>query len=231
MQNDLPPADSGDNDPSAAAGPLDRSNLASTMVMFEMFLGLVAVAIGAALGHRPWIGMFSADADASYQLQAMGWGVLAAIPMLLVVLSAYRWPLGPLRSVRRVSERQIAPLFQSLSIWEKAAVSLAAGLGEELMFRGLLQAGLAAAIGGQAGLWIGLAVASVVFGVCHWLNRTYAVLATAMGVYFGWLLIATGNLWTPIVAHAVYDFVAIVVLIRLSGHRRRNRTEAPSDGS
>jgi membrane protease YdiL (CAAX protease family) len=55
-------------------------------------------------------------------------------------------------------------------------------------------------------------VAAGVFGVCHWLNRTYAVLATLMGVYFGLLLVWTGNLWTPILAHAVYDFVALVVL-------------------
>jgi membrane protease YdiL (CAAX protease family) len=34
------------------------------------------------------------------------------------------------------------------------------------------------------------------------------------GLYFGWLLIASGSLWPPIVAHALYDFVALCYLLR-----------------
>jgi membrane protease YdiL (CAAX protease family) len=59
-----------------------------------------------------------------------------------------------------------------------------------------------------------LGVASVVFGVCHWLNTTYAILAMLAGAYFGWLLIRTGSIWSPIVAHATYDFIALIYLIR-----------------
>ena len=42
----------------------------------------------------------------------------------------------------------------------------------------------------------------------------YAVLAVLAGVYFGLLLMLTGSLWTPIVAHAAYDFIALVYLLR-----------------
>jgi membrane protease YdiL (CAAX protease family) len=118
------------------------------------------------------------------------------------------------------------PLFDQLSVAEKAAVSIAAGLGEELLFRGLGQASLAAWIGGDAGLWAGLIVGSLAFGLCHWLSRTYAVLAACMGIYFGLLLVWTGNLWTPILAHATYDFMALVFLTWAE-----NRNEEPPENA
>ena len=93
-------------------------------------------------------------------------------------------------------------------------MAAAAGLGEELLFRGLVQAGLAKLIPGAAGVWIALVVASLVFGIFHWLNTTYAFLAALAGLYFGLLLMATGSLWPPIVAHALYDFVALWYLLR-----------------
>jgi membrane protease YdiL (CAAX protease family) len=164
------------------------------------------------LGHSPWIGMRWTDENMSDQFAAMGLGLIASLPMLLVIFLAYLSPCGPLKSLREITRRQLLPLFEPLSIADKAAVSLSAGLGEELLFRGLLQSGLAALIGGQYGWWIGLIAASVAFGVCHWLNTTYAVLAACMGAYFGLLLLWTGNLWTPILAHAAYDFMALILL-------------------
>jgi uncharacterized protein len=95
-----------------------------------------------------------------------------------------------------------------------AIVAAAAGLGEELLFRGLAQEGLSRLVGGEYGDWVALAVASLLFGVCHWLNTTYAVLALLAGLYFGLLLMLTGSLWTPIVAHAAYDFIALVYLVQ-----------------
>jgi membrane protease YdiL (CAAX protease family) len=83
-----------------------------------------------------------------------------------------------------------------------------------LLFRGLAQAGLARLIGGEYGPWIALVAVAALFGVCHWLNTTYAVLAMLAGLYFGLLLLLTGSLWTPIVAHAAYDFIALVYLVR-----------------
>ena len=185
---------------------------AEVMVGLELGLAAAAIAVAWSIGYSPWIGMGWTERTVGDQLSAMLVGVAAAGPILVVMMAAYRWPLGPLRSVREVTSRQLIPLFDGLSVAEKAAVSIAAGLGEELLFRGLLQTAISDWIGGSQGVWIGLAVASVVFGICHWLNRTYAVLATVMGVYFGLLLVWTGNLWTPILAHAVYDFVALLLL-------------------
>jgi hypothetical protein len=47
----------------------------------------------------------------------------------------------------------------------------------------------------------------------HAVTVTYAVLATAVGAYLGWLALTTGNLLVPMIAHGLYDFVASVYLI------------------
>ena len=57
-------------------------------------------------------------------------------------------------------------------------------------------------------------LASAVFGLFHLVTPTYALLATIVGVYLGVCFAVTDNLLTVIVAHALYDFVALVYLTR-----------------
>jgi uncharacterized protein len=53
-----------------------------------------------------------------------------------------------------------------------------------------------------------------VFGAAHLLTWTYAIIAAFIGAYLGLLWIWTGNLMTPMITHAVYDFVALVYFLR-----------------
>ena len=57
-------------------------------------------------------------------------------------------------------------------------------------------------------------LAAVAFGLCHWLNWEYALVAGIIGLYFGWLFLITKNLLAPMVAHAAYDFIALCFLVR-----------------
>jgi membrane protease YdiL (CAAX protease family) len=148
------------------------------------------------------------------QLAAIGWGLGATLPLLVALALLDRFPIGPLKGLKEIAHDLIARLFHGASYLQLAVISLAAGFGEELLFRGLVQDGMARLIGGEIGPWIALVLASVLFGVCHWLNTTYALLAMLAGLYFGLLLMLSGSLWTPIIAHAAYDFVALVYLIR-----------------
>ena len=52
------------------------------------------------------------------------------------------------------------------------------------------------------------------FGVVHAMTPTYFVLATLAGGYLGWVYAMTGDIAAPIVAHAMYDFVVLLVLVR-----------------
>ena len=177
-------------------------------------LGVAALLVGWLAGHWPAIGMGWSSPPPRDQSWAIGLGVAATIPLLAALAIADRFPLGPLDRVRQIAQEAIAQIFPRPRIWQLALVAAVAGLGEELLFRGLLQAGLARMISISGGPWIALVVASLVFGVFHWLNTTYAVLAACAGIYFGMLLMATGSLWPPIVAHALYDFAALWYLVR-----------------
>jgi membrane protease YdiL (CAAX protease family) len=49
------------------------------------------------------------------------------------------------------------------------------------------------------------------------LSATYAILAALIGLYLGLLLIWTGSLLAPAVAHGLYDFIALLYLVRSDG--------------
>jgi hypothetical protein len=63
-------------------------------------------------------------------------------------------------------------------------------------------------------LVLALVVSSIVFGLFHPITKLYVLLATIIGLYFGALVIFTENLLIPIVAHATYDAVQLIMTAR-----------------
>ncbi len=122
---------------------------------------------------------------------------LAVANYALLRLGPDRWPVS---SVRRVYRTLLRPLFARVDLPTILGVSIAAGVGEELFFRGAVQ--------GE----FGLIVASAAFGAAHVGSVRYAgfgLWAGLIGALLGWLAEATGGLLAPIVAHAVYDALAL----------------------
>ena len=90
-----------------------------------------------------------------------------------------------------------------------AVLSLAAGVSEEMAFRGYALTTLAWVTGTG---WAAVAT-SVIFGVLHayqgWLG---VVRSAAMGGLLAWGYLATGSLWAPMVAHVILDLLLGIVL-------------------
>jgi membrane protease YdiL (CAAX protease family) len=147
-------------------------------------------------------------------------GIAATWPMLLVFGGLVHARHPELRRLREHVEWMVREMFPRGSSAEFAMVALLAGIGEELLFRGVLQTKLI--------LWttptVGLALASVLFGLAHALSRLYFAFAVGVGLFLGWLAFQYNDLTAPIVAHALYDFVALVYLSRKS---RRPSASAP----
>ena len=59
-----------------------------------------------------------------------------------------------------------------------------------------------------------LLITSALFGLVHFVTSTYAVMAGVIGLYLGMISIWSGNLFVPMVIHALYDFVALMYLAR-----------------
>jgi len=187
--------------------PLGRNPIA-TAVVVEGMLGAVAITLGYLFG-------VPAAATLHWDLGAVLTGLAATAPMLVVFAAFMVTDLGPLRAIRELLDDFVGMLFGRASAWHVAVVSLAAGLGEELLFRGFLQGALAH----FTGVVPALVLASIAFGLAHAVTPAYVVIATGFGAYFGWLWLATDNLLVVVVAHAVYDFVVLTLMIRAHRHR------------
>ncbi|MBN2505833.1 MAG: CPBP family intramembrane metalloprotease [Verrucomicrobia bacterium] len=169
----------------------------------ELSLLAVAVALGWCLGQPVWGTLRWEARDAAY-------GAAAAVPML----AAFGWMLRsrwrPLAALREFLETHVRPFMGSWSVGQLLAISCIAGVAEESLFRAVLQDGLGPRLTAM-GAWL---AASLLFGLCHAVTRTYAAMAALMGGYLGIVYGLTGNLLAPIVSHALYDVVALVVFLR-----------------
>jgi uncharacterized protein len=181
-------------------------------VAFEGALAVLAVFLGWLIGRNPVESLLWLPADAAC-------AVAAALVLLAILIPCIVFPRGPLAELLRIVEETLVPLFEGCGVLDLAIISVLAGIGEEMLFRPIVQQSLAQLVGGPAGPWIGLVGAAVLFAAAHWITTTYAVIAGLIGLYLGWLWMATGNLLVPIVTHTVYDFVVLVYLVKIRAPR------------
>lgn len=178
-------------------------------VLFEALLIPLALGIAWLIGLRPWDELL-------LSVEIVLLAVLATLPLLLLfnrrLLHRFAWARNLEDTVRRL----LMPLFRDSGPAGIALVAALAGLGEELLFRGVLQAGLSEWLGPAGGLLL----ASLLFGLAHCITPAYLVLATLMGLYMGLLYQWSGNLLLPVLVHALYDWIAI------RHYQQRARAEA-----
>jgi uncharacterized protein len=172
-------------------------------VISESALLVIALGLGNLGGVSPF---------ASLRLDAVwaGIGLGAALPMLTLLHWCLRTSWQPMRGLVALVEERLGPYLADASPGGIVLLAILAGIGEELLFRGVIQVWLAE----RFPVWLAVAGASVLFGVGHWLSSAYAALATLIGAYLGLVFLLSGNLLAPIVAHAGYDVVALWVLAR-----------------
>jgi uncharacterized protein len=148
---------------------------------------------------------------------AAGRGLLATMPMLVAfwVLVNSDWPM--VRALREQVEWLVKEMFPTGNILQFAMVAALAGVGEELLFRGVIQTKL--------GEWttpmFGLIATSLLFGVAHALSALYFAFAIAVGAFLGWLALQYHDLLAPMLAHGLYDFLALIYLSRNVARQKR----------
>lgn len=198
-------------------GKVPRSGLPATWriftlaVVFEGGLGLLACAIGWCCGYWPLQTLRLEGVD-------FFWGIVGTLPLFAGLVWIDRHPFGPLVALKQVVQEILLPMFRGFRAWQLLIVAILAGVGEEILFRGLLQGGVSAwlelYVSAHLATVIGLAVASLLFGLMHHITRMYATICVLVGLYLGGLWILTGNLLTAILVHALYDFLALLYLLR-----------------
>jgi membrane protease YdiL (CAAX protease family) len=105
--------------------------------------------------------------------------------------------LGPLK---KIVLKEVGAIFRNSSINDLIVISLLAGIGEEFLFRGVIQ------------VKFGIVFASILFGLLHFVSPAYAIVTTVMGFYLGGVFEISGGLLAPVIIHFLYDLAALVYL-------------------
>ncbi|MEZ6070595.1 MAG: CPBP family intramembrane glutamic endopeptidase [Pirellulales bacterium] len=190
------------------------------MLALFIVIELAAALLGLALA---WLFGVPLLERIEWDARSLGIGVVATLPLLVALAVGLRWPPRPLRNLFDRLETEVLPLFAHASWTQLIVLSLAAGFGEEILFRGFLQQ----AFSDRFGTTVGLVTASLLFGLAHPMSKTYVLLAAAIGAWLGVLYVQTAGLAAPITTHALYDFVALVWLVRR--HKRDMAQAAPTN--
>ena len=141
-------------------------------------------------------------------------GLAASLPIVAYFffsLSAFGRNLAPLERIYDLLKRMLSKALSEMPTWQIVVIGMSAGIGEECLFRGMLQP----LVEGWTSPWAAIALTGLFFGLLHALTPAYFILATVLSIYFGFLVNYTGNVLTPILAHGLYDVVALLLLRRL----------------
>ncbi|MBR30378.1 MAG: CPBP family intramembrane metalloprotease [Spirochaetaceae bacterium] len=174
-------------------------------VFVEGGMGLLAIGLGYLFGYQPL---------AMIHVELERWpdalGLAAIVPMFLGFLLIGKLNLEPLRLLRSKLDQVILPLFRGLYLSDLFWLSILAGVGEELLFRGFFHLWISD--------WLGLPAAviltAVLFGLVHWVTPIYALIAGLMGLLLSASLVYTDNLLVAILVHGLYDFLALWYYLR-----------------
>jgi len=178
---------------------LDGQTLFVVGFFFEIGLVFVAAIIAGLVEGQPFPFFVRYDVDGFL------WGLTATLPLIVaafLLTSTLGRRLAFAERIYRHVKSIMGNGIRGLRTEEIILLAAAAGVGEEVLFRGVLQEYLT--------IW----PTSLLFGVLHALTPSYFILATLMSAYLGWLQNETGNLLVPILVHWLYDCVALLLLRR-----------------
>jgi len=190
----------------------DRQAVLSMTIFAEIFVMLLATV---------WIFLAKINLDPllKYSTKAVLVGVAAAALVTLLNLgimrlaNKYADQFYLLKSMRDLIHKQMLPLIGHMTFADSIFVAIVSGFCEEVFFRGVFQT------------QCGIIPSACAFGLAH-LPRIYyfpyALWATYVGLLMSFLLVYTGSLYAPIVAHALINFASINVLRRM--HRQAEKS-------
>jgi len=170
---------------------------------------------------------YGLGANFSIDPSSVKMGLLSCLPLFAVVgiLEVLEPRFPALARVSAATQQAVLSLLGPYPRWGNAIIAsilvgCAAGLGEEMLFRGVLQSAAVQKLGSTGGI----VVASLLFGAVHLSTALYAVIACIAGLYFGSLYAWTGNLAIPLICHGVYDALALLwahrAIVRMTESQR-----------
>ena len=186
--------------------------------IFQGGLLLFALILGWLLELPPW-------SQCSWTIPSLVLGAVATTPMFLLLWLIYHSQATCLVRIQTVVREILGRQLAACGWLDLLLIALMAGLSEEFLFRGVLESFFS-----RWGPLAGLFICNAIFGLCHAVTPTYALLAMLLGCYLSLTLrlSAEPNLVVPIVGHTLYDFVAFLV-VRRAYHRDHSQIPPVND--
>lgn len=136
-------------------------------------------------------------------------GLLIVIVYGMIVLAAQEL-IG--QDLSRLAEGNPLPDTEAMTdlVWFVLGLSVvvAAPIGEELFFRGLIFR----AIEARWGLIAGMLISGLLFSLVHF-EISVVIPFWGIGMLFAYAYYRTGSLWTPVIAHAIFNGVSFIATI------------------
>lgn len=143
-------------------------------------------------------------------LEGVGIGLAALIPVEILSLWLFRY-----RPRTRELGAELRTIMGPIGTVGIGLLAVGSGVGEEIIFRGLVQT----ALSGWVGVPFGIVFASLIFGAMHIPPKRelagWMVFAALIGVYLGLLYAWTGNIVAPAVTHALVNFINLHVIAQI----------------
>lgn len=163
---------------------------------------------------EPFLSFF--DLDRNIKFSVLGLSILVFMASLPVVYFSFflnqmiELPefLSPMESGTEelmkaiLSERTVFALFTNLIL-----IGVVPAIGEELVFRGILQNKLIAISGNK---WVGVTLAAIVFSIIHFQFEGFLP-RVILGFILGAIYVLTNNLWYPVLIHFFNNGMQVVL--------------------
>lgn len=137
------------------------------------------------------------------------WGVVVAIVMLIIVFG-----IGMLlywMGVDQGNLSNIEDLARHLSIASMFFIIIFQSISEEIFFRGFLLEKIDSIAGSNTAVF----ATAVLFGLAHMsYGKIYpTIMPIIMGVFLGFIVVKTKNLYSAIIAHMIFNFVSFILYL------------------
>ncbi|MBW2452859.1 MAG: CPBP family intramembrane metalloprotease [Deltaproteobacteria bacterium] len=178
------------------------ATMAGRIAVGYALLASLAAALALALREGvPWV--YSEPWLALDPTVALAASAGLGLALSLMVVLATRLTVSRCAWAQRL-HLELRPIAYGLTAWQIVLIAGLSSLGEELLFRGLLQP------------WIGLLPQAVLFGIAHQLpgasRWVWVCWAMMVGLACGAIFAATGSLLGALIAHAIINAVNLAYL-------------------
>lgn len=156
-------------------------------------------------------------------------GVMAGLFVISTLLSEV---LPSFKELKTLYQRTLIPQLKLIPLFGLALMAAGAGIGEEALFRGVLQNWVMEQVGttylADFSVVLGVLASSFAFGLAHAITASYFIFAFAAGIVFG---IEYLNCGLPAAAftHGLYDLIAFIVVIQLWGNNTDKNNEIKNE--